>query len=189
MAVAVESRVSLERSAGSQAALRHALGQVERIFRRPDGKRVTSKQQGLSAAHARHLTLAVAGSGIVACDVEEVAARADAIWDGLLGTERLKMAGRISRERPEDLNAAATRLWNVSECIKKAGLSPEAPLVLDSITNDGWVLFRSGALTIATCVVSLPGTDTPLAVGLALNQVENGAQASPAVQTVAAAPE
>ena len=189
VAVAVKSRPSLERSAGSQAALRQALGQMERIFRRPDGKRVTLKREGLSAAHARHLTLAVAGAGVVACDVEEVAARAGAVWDGLLGIDRLKMAERISRERPEGLSAAATRLWTAIECMKKAGLPPEAPLVLDSTTSDGWVLFRSGALTIATGVVSLPATDIPLAVGLALNQVLNGAQALPAVQTAATRPE
>jgi enediyne polyketide synthase len=162
---------------------------MERIFRRPDGKRVTLKREGLSAAHARHLTLAVAGAGVVACDVEEVTARAGAVWDGLLGTDRLKMAERISRERPEGLIAAATRLWTAIECMKKAGLPPEAPLVLDSTTSDGWVLFRSGALTIATGVVSLPATDIPLAVGLALNQVLNGAQALPSVQTVATGPE
>jgi enediyne polyketide synthase len=99
------------------------------------------------------------------------------------------MAERISRERPEGLSAAATRLWTAIECMKKAGLPPEAPLVLDSTTSDGWVLFRSGALTIATGVVSLPATDIPLAVGLALNQVLNGAQALPAVQTAATRPE
>ena len=189
VAVAVESRTSLERSAGSLAALRQAVGQTERIFRRPDGKPVTLTHESMSAAHARNLTLAVAGAGGVACDVEEVAARADKVWNGLLGRNRFRMAERISRERSEDLNAAATRLWNALECMKKAGLSPEAPLVLDSTTNDGWVLFRSGALTIATCVTAVQGTEAPLAIGLALNQLEKGAQASPAVQMVATGPE
>jgi enediyne polyketide synthase len=189
VAVAVESRASQERPAGSQAALSKALGLMERIFRRPDGKPVTSKHQSMSAAHAGNLTLAVAGAGTVACDIEEVATRTDKVWDGLLGRDRFRMAKRVSRERPEDLNMAATRLWNALECMKKAGLSPDAPLVLDSTTNDGWVLFRSGVLTIATCVVALQGTDAPLAVGLALNQVVKESQASPAVQTVATGPE
>jgi enediyne polyketide synthase len=189
VAVAAESRAFPKRSAGSQAALRQAVGHMETIFRRPDGKRVTSKQQSLSAAHARQLTLAIAGAGVVACDVEEVVARADTVWDGLLGSDRFKMAERVSRERSEVLNMAATRLWNALECMKKAGLSPGAPLVLDSITPDGWVLFRSGALTIATCVVSLPGADAPLAVGLAVNQGGKGAQELPVIPTVATVPE
>jgi len=189
VAVAVESRASQERSAGSQAALRQALGPKERIFRRPDGKPVALTHDSLSAAHALNLTLAVAGAGGVACDVEEVAARAEQVWEGLLGRDRLRMAERISKERPEDLSMAATRLWNALECMKKAGLSAEAPLVLDSTTHDGWVLFRSGALTIATCVVALQGTDAPLAIGLALNLVVQGAQALPVVQTVGTGPE
>ena len=189
VAVAAESRAFPKRSAGSQAALRQAVGHMETIFRRPDGKRVTSKQQSLSAAHARQLTLAIAGAGVVACDVEEVAARADTVWDGLLGSDRFKVAERVSRERSEVLNVAATRLWNALECMKKAGLSPGAPLVLDSITPDGWVLFRSGALTIATCVVSLPGAEAPLAVGLAVSQAGKGAQELPAIPTVATVPE
>jgi enediyne polyketide synthase len=188
VAVAVERRASQARSASSQAALRQALGRTERLFRRPDGKPVTVKHKSLSAAHARNVTLAVAGAGVVACDVEEVAARADKVWNGLLGRDRFRMAERISRERSEACNTAATRLWNALECMKKAGLSAEAPLVLDSTASDGWVLFRSGALTIATCVVALQGTAVPLAIGLAVNQDVKGAQASPAVQTVATGP-
>jgi enediyne polyketide synthase len=189
VAVAVQSRASQERSASSQAALRQALGQTGRIFRRPDGKPVTLKRKSLSAAHARNLTLAVAGAGVVACDVEEVTARPDKAWRGLLGRDRFRMAERISRERSEDFNTAATRLWNALECMKKAEISAEAPLVLDSTTNDGWVLFRSGALTIATCVTAVQGTEAPLAIGLALNQVVKGAQALPDAQTVATRPE
>src|ERR1019366_7583624 len=174
LAVGVESRPSLKRSAGSVAAQRRALGRIEHIFRRPDGKPMTLKHESLSAAHTRNLTLAVAGAGVVACDVEEVAARSETVWGGLLGSDRHKLAERISRERPEDLNTAATRLWNALECMKKAGLSPEAPLVLDSTTNDGWVLFRSGALTVATCVTAVQGTEALLAIGLALNPVIKG---------------
>jgi enediyne polyketide synthase len=100
----------------------------------------------------------------------------------------LKLAQRISREQSEGLDTAATRLWSALECLKKAGLSAEAPLVLDSTTADGWVLFRSGTLAIASYVTTVQGTDAPLAIGLALNLVANGAQALPAVQTVPTGP-
>ena len=145
---------------------------------------MTLKPGSLSAAHAGKLTLAITGPRGVACDVEEVATRADSIWEGLLGSNLLRMAGRISRERPEDLHTAATRLWNVVECLKKAGLSPEAPVVLDSISNDGWVLFRLGTLVIASCVVSAQGAEAPLAIGLALNHAFRGPQPFPVVQAV-----
>jgi len=182
--VAVQSPAEDDRAANSQSALRQALAQPERIFRRADGKPVTTKERSLSAAHSRGFTIAVAGPDGVACDVEEVVPRADGIWDGLLGSDRLRMAGRISRERPEDLHTAATRLWNVVECLKKAGLSPEAPVVLDSISIDGWVLFRSGTLMIASCVVSAQGAEAPLAIGLALNHASRRPEPLPAVQAV-----
>ena len=183
VAVTVGKRATKQRLGGSQAALRQALGRKERVFRRPDGKPVTLKPGSLSAAHAGKLTLAITGPRGVACDVEEVATRADSIWEGLLGSDLLRMAGRISRERPEDLHTAATRLWNVVECLKKAGLSPEAPVVLDSITTTG-ELFRSGTLVIASCVVSAQGAEAPLAIGLALNHAFRGPQPFPVVQAV-----
>ena len=184
LAVAVQSLGEGDRTANSDAALQQALAQPERIFRRADGKPVTSSEQGLSAAHSRGFTLAVAGPCGVACDVERVVPRADGVWDGLLGSDRLRMAQRISRERSEDLHTAATRLWNVAECMKKAGLAPAAPLVLDSISKDGWVLFRSGTLMIASCVTALQGTEAPLAIGLALPQVVQESQPLSVVQAV-----
>ncbi len=183
--VAAHACSTQDRSANSRLALRRALGQKEQIFRRPDGKPVTAKARSLSAAHARQFTLAVAGTSGVACDVEEVAARADGAWAGLLGPDRLRMAERISRERAEDLHTSATRLWNALECQKKAGLPPDTPLVLDLITPDGWVLFRSGTLLIASCVAAVQGIEAKLAIGLAAHQAERGPQPLPAVQPLA----
>ncbi|MBI3790342.1 MAG: hypothetical protein HY275_05640 [Gemmatimonadetes bacterium] len=74
-----------------------------------------------------------------------------AAWSrDLLGSTRLKLAKRISGERAEDLNRAATRLWNTLECLKKAGLSPEAPLVLDSTSPDGWMSVPAGMPSVQT---------------------------------------
>jgi enediyne polyketide synthase len=189
VSLAARSCSDSERSADSQAALRQALGETERIFRRPDGKPVTANERHLSAAHAGGFALAVAGPAGVACDVEAVTARADGVWEDLLGRDRLRMAERIARERSEDLHTAATRLWNVVECMKKAGLSPGAPLVLDSISVDGWVLFRSGTLIIASCVTASQGAAAPLAIGLALHRVVPAQQPVSAVRAVATEPE
>jgi len=189
VSVVVETGGERGRSAKNQSALRHALGQSDRIFRRPDGKPVTANGRTLSAAHAGRFTLAAAGQGRVACDVEQVAERTDIAWEGLLGTDRLRLAERISRERAEDLHTSATRLWNVLECMKKAGLPPDAPLVLDSVAPDGWVLFRAGALMITSCVAAVQGIEAPLAFGLAVRQVAEGLQPLPAAQPVATRPE
>ena len=149
--------------------LQRALGHSAPISRRSDGKPVTAPDQSISAAHSHDLTLAIAGSARVACDLESVAARTDLAWQDLLGSDRKTLAARISRERSEGADHTHARLWTVLECLKKAGLSGEAPLVLESTTADGWVLLRSGTLAIATCVATVGGLKTPVAFALAVD--------------------
>jgi enediyne polyketide synthase len=151
----------------SDLVMQRALGAPDPIWWRPDGKPVVADQRTVSAAHTDEFTLGVAGEGRLACDLEPVVARTDAAWRDLLGPERFKLASRISSG--QDLDGAATRLWNAIECLKKAGLPADAPLVLDSTTPDGWVLLRSGSLTIASCLASVRGTKAPLAVAVAFN--------------------
>jgi enediyne polyketide synthase len=86
----------------------------------------------------------------------------------LLGEERFKIAARIAREQSEPADWAATRLWSAAECLKKAGQPAQTPLVVDSATADGWVLLRSGALTIATAVTPVRGIASPLVVAVAV---------------------
>jgi hypothetical protein len=51
--------------------------------------------------------------------------------------------------------------------LKKAGLTPDAPLVLDALPTDGWVTLRSGALAVATCATRVRGAELPLVVAVA----------------------
>jgi enediyne polyketide synthase len=160
--------VALERRAGSDALMQQALGRPEKIWRRPDGKPVIVGEEGVSAAHARELTLAVASAAGAACDLEAVVPRSDEVWRELLGEERFKLAEQISREKSGGLDTAATRLWTAIECLKKAGLPVGAPLTLESSTADGWVLLRSGALAIATCAVAAANVKTVLVAAVAV---------------------
>ena len=158
-----------EGSASSDAALQQALGRAERIWRRTDGKPVVFGGGSVSVAHSRDLTMAVVSDSGVACDLEEVIVRPDAVWRDLLGEGGFKLAVRIAGERSEDFDTAATRLWTALECRKKVGLPVDAPLVLASTTPDGWVVLRSGALTIATCIAAVRGIKPPLAIAVALH--------------------
>jgi len=166
--VALECGLREERPASSDAVIQQALGKAARIWRRPDRKPVFFGEEGISAAHANDFTLAVAGASGVACDIEEVAARTEDVWRDLLGEEKLRLADRMARERAESLDAAATRLWTALECLKKIGQPVSAPLVLESSTDDGWTLLRSGALTICTCAVMVRGNSAPLVMAFAL---------------------
>jgi len=166
--VALEYGLREERPASSDAVIQQALGKAARIWRRPDRKPVLLDEEGISAAHANDFTLAVAGASGVACDIETVAARTEDVWRDLLGEEKLKLADQIARERAESLDAAATRLWTAFECLKKIGQPLSAPLVLESGTDDGWILLRSGALTICTCAVTVRGNSAPMVIAVAL---------------------
>jgi enediyne polyketide synthase len=168
------------RAAGRNHSPQRVLGHTDRIWRRPDGKPVIGNGNGISASHSHGLTLAVGGSGDVACDLERVVARSSAAWHDLLGKERSLLADRVSRECAEEADTARTRLWTAIECLKKAGLPLEAPLLLDSVTEDGWVVLRSGRLTIATCATAVCGSDKRIIVGVALSSRDE-TEISPAV--------
>jgi len=177
IAVALESGVRKRSPDTTDEAIQQALGRTERVWRRPDGKPETlevasgaeppARRGGVSAAHCRDLTFAVAGAGGVACDLEEVIVRSSATWRGLLSEERFKLAELVSRERGEGTDTAATRLWAAAECLKKIGLPPDGPLVLESMTSDGWVMLRAGGLTLATCAVTVAGVAATLVAAVA----------------------
>jgi enediyne polyketide synthase len=110
--------------------------------------------------------MAVAGQSSVGCDVELVVTRPPEIWSDILGVERFKLAEVISRDAQETLDMAATRVWTSAECLKKAGAGISAPLVFAGVAPNGWVLFGSGELKIASCVVKREGAQDDLAIAL-----------------------
>ncbi len=177
--------VALECHADSDALMQQALGRTEKIRRRPDGKPVILGDESVSAAHAGNLTLAVAGETGATCDLEAVVSRSDAAWRELLGEERFELARQLSREKSEGMATAATRLWTATECLKKAGLPVCAPLMLESSTADGWVMFRSGALAIATCAVMAASVKSPLVAAVAIRAASMSRQHSTQAEAVA----
>jgi len=183
--IALERGLHEERPVRSDAVIQQALGKTARIWRRPDGKPVFLGEEDISSAHANAFTLAVAGVGGAVCDLEEVAARTNSVWRDLLGEENFKLAERIARERVESVDAASTRLWMAMECMKKIGQPVTSPLVLESTTDDGWALLRSGSITISTCVAMVRASRLPLAMAVALKSRVEKQQAPAAAKTVA----
>jgi len=150
------ARASSDRAVGAAAGTN---GPVERRY---DG-RPEVEGRAVSAAHADGLTLAVAGEGTVACDVELVVGRAETMWQDLLGRNRFDLAAGIAGDLDEGLDTTATRLWAASECVQKAGSARSAPLTVATCSSDGWVLLRSGGAPIATYAGRVAGADRPLA--------------------------
>jgi enediyne polyketide synthase len=159
IAVAVEPYSSPDlgrrerRSATARAAWR-ALDHRVKVRYRPDGRPEIDGDQQISASHGAGVTLCVASGATVSCDVELVAARQAAEWDGLLGPHA-SVAQLIAGQPGEGLDTASTRVWSAIECVAKAGLPASAPISLASERRDAWRVFASGALRIATLVTTL----------------------------------
>ena len=138
------------RRAQTATAVSRMLGRQAAVRYRADGKPEVDGGLTVSASHGGGVTLAVAGRGRLACDVEQVRERPADDWEGMLGPEQFTLAQLVVEQRGEDLQAAATRVWGAVECLKKTGRASHGPLTLDEGSEDPWVLLRSGETRIAT---------------------------------------
>ncbi|MFJ8197207.1 type I polyketide synthase [Streptomyces sp. NPDC096152] len=132
-------------------ALGQALGRPVTLRHRPDGRPEVDGGPQVSASHGAGVTLAVAGEGPVACDVQHVEERSADDWEGLLGAGGLALARLIAAEHREDLSLAAGRVWGAVECLRKSGRAHIELTVDDGAgAPDRWVVLRCGAARIAT---------------------------------------
>ncbi|HEY6805290.1 MAG TPA: type I polyketide synthase [Pyrinomonadaceae bacterium] len=165
ISVAFERDQTADRRTRSTRAIERALGACG-VIRRADGKPQACDGRDVSASHCRDLTMSVAGRSPISCDLELVTQRPSEIWRDILGTERFKLAEIISRETPETLDIAATRVWTSIECLKKAGAGMNAPLVFAVAALNEWILLASGDLKIASCVIKRKGEKESLAIAV-----------------------
>ena len=151
-------------------------------MRRPDGKPevgnhafVVRAESGdtlaatceVSAAHARDVTLAVAGPGKVACDIEPSTAHRADVWRDLLGAERWTLAQFLAHETGQSETEAATRTWVASECLTKAGVVSTTPLVLGETPPDSrTVVLHSDQFAIVTLVLADRMRPEPFVLGV-----------------------
>lgn len=168
--VVVQRDSSAERHLQSDRAVQQMLGATISVRRRPDGKPELegNGKVTVSTSHANNLTMAIASTRPVGCDIEPVQARPPSLWRDVLGSERYKLAELISQEGCEDQDTAATRVWAASECLKKAGAVITAPLVLDSSGEDGWMLLVAGPFIAATYAATIRGAQGRLVLAVAV---------------------
>jgi len=160
---------------GSRSAVFGLIGAGE-PRRRPDGKPEATGGQ-VSVSHAGSLMLAVARDGRVGCDLEPVGSRPEEVWRGLLGPDRFLLAELIARERGESRDAAATRVWAAAESLAKAGVPHGAPLTLENGGDDGWLLLRSGALSIGSLLAPVRELAGPAALAVLVDPADPAAPA------------
>jgi enediyne polyketide synthase len=166
VSVVIDHDPDTERVLRSRRAIQQALGDQTSILRRNDGKPEVADGRSASVSHAGGLTLAVAGSGPLGCDIEPVKARSATVWRHLLGDERSSLVEIVERETGDERDAAATRVWSACECLKKAGAGTDAPLVFATSSPDGWLLFASGKFIIASNVFLLQTPEERLSLAV-----------------------
>jgi enediyne polyketide synthase len=155
VSIALQRDESTDRQLRSDSVIQAALGMSVAITRRPDGKPDAQAGRFVSASHCGDLTMAVAGSTPVSCDLEKVEDRSLSVWRGLLGDERVELVQQIERRAGESPAVAATRVWSTGEALKKVGAAIDAPLVFVSSTPDGCVFLSSGNFKIVTYATEL----------------------------------
>lgn len=145
----------------TERAAARVFGHPVEVRYRPDGRPEVDGDLDISVAHGAGVTGCVVARGVVACDVEPVVPRSAETWEGLLGAHR-RITGLLTADAGDDADTAATRVWSAQECLRKAGSSPGAPLMLLSAAPDGWAVFGSGDLRVAVLVSTLHGVAEPV---------------------------
>ncbi|MGW5706291.1 type I polyketide synthase [Amycolatopsis japonica] len=158
--VGVSVETTPERRAQTALAAGRAVDAPLEIRYRPDGKPEADGVE-VSASHSAELTLAIAGGGRIACDVETAIERTPEDWAGLLGEDLLAVGELLAADAREPLSVAHTRVWSALECVRKTGDMTQA-LTVHRVDPDGWAVLSHGAARIATWVTTVNDRTDPV---------------------------
>ena len=170
--VAFQNGKYRERHAQSERALRSIIGSTAAIYRLSDGRPVVLEEDEtcISVSHTHDLTLGVAASQAVGCDIETVLSPSS--WQDLLGPQRYQLARLVAIECHEEIDVTATRTWTALESLKKAGAPITVPLTLRTFNDEGWVCFNAGQFCIMTYVTQIQQIEGPLSLAICIKQTE-----------------
>ncbi|WP_262391273.1 SDR family NAD(P)-dependent oxidoreductase [Nocardiopsis sp. CNR-923] len=161
---ALPGRRRAERRERTARAVRRLLDRGAPLQHRPDGRPEVAGAH-VSASHGAGVTLAVAASAPVGCDIETAVERPRPDWADLLGPTGLAVADLLSEESGEPFTVAATRVWCALECLRKTGTATR-DLVLDGAGSDGWTVLAAGTARTATWATTLAGHEPPVVVAV-----------------------
>lgn len=128
------------------------------------GSRQAHRDHVAGRSHLDEWVLHVGGPAALACDWEWIGS------DGSGEPQTPAMAGQreqIAMLTAEPDSHTLARLWTVRECLSKRGQAiAQAPVIIQGVFEQGWVLFRSGSAQIASAVVHVDGAPRPIAVSV-----------------------
>lgn len=149
--IAVSRNTQLDNKQRGIQAIQSALRDRQAIYYSASGKPQV-KGFYVSVAHSENLSLAVSATKTVSCDIERVTERKSDFWQAALGEIGFGLAEQLSENK--HYNGSMTRLWTALECLKKAGLPLDIPLLIQSISNeDDWVVLQAGQYKIGSTII------------------------------------
>ncbi|MEV4740983.1 type I polyketide synthase [Streptomyces sp. NPDC049555] len=119
-----------------------------------------------SAAHLGDRALVALAGRPVAVDWAPVPGAPPERWRALLGPRAAAVADEADRATGGEPGHGYARLLTCRQTLLALGARPDAPLRVERVTTDGWVLLRAGDLTVATVVVRVTGLPSPVAVAI-----------------------
>ncbi|SFB25443.1 enediyne polyketide synthase [Amycolatopsis marina] len=155
-----EVATTAQRRAQTRLAVSRALDRPVAPLYRADGKPEVAGAE-VSASHGAALTLAVAGAGLLACDIESAVERGEEDWSGLLGPELVAVRDLLVADTGESASVAGTRVWTALESVRKTGLMTQA-LTVHRVHGDGWVVLACGRARVATWVSTVNDRSEPV---------------------------
>ena len=170
--VALLRSADLDRKQRGIRAIQNALGSEQDVYYASTGKPEVNGYH-VSVAHNDDLSLAVSGTETVSCDIERITERKSDFWRAALGEAGINLADQLMQlSDTEHYDFAMTRLWTVFECLKKAGLPLDTPLLVQSFAEDGWAIIEAGRFRIGSTIASFRKTDGEFAVAVLFSQGE-----------------
>ncbi|MEV4060344.1 type I polyketide synthase [Nonomuraea dietziae] len=128
------------------------------------GSRKARSDRAAGRSHLDDWVLHVGGPAALACDWEWVDPEGSGAPQTPAMIGQREQIGMLTGE-PE--SHTLTRLWTVRECLSKRGQAiVQAPLTVQGVFEQGWVLLRSGSTQIASAVVRVDGVTRPIAVSV-----------------------
>jgi enediyne polyketide synthase len=159
------SATALLRAAGLQIQVRPGGARTEDRISARSVQTTTAGTIAQSRSHLDGVVLEASAPAPVACDWEPVVDHDQIAGLGRIvpWADQAKLLGRLTGEPEEHI---LTRLWTAQECLSKTGRTAAGPLVVQGVYEEGWVLLRAGADSIASSVLYLHGEPRPVAVAI-----------------------
>ncbi|MEU8328811.1 type I polyketide synthase [Micromonospora sp. NPDC048839] len=142
-------------------AVGRALGHAVSLRYDGNGRPEKVGERSVAVSHGAGLRLAVAAFAQVGCDVRPVPERAADEWSAVLG-RHATLLDQLVDGPGEDRDSAGARIEAVLACLGQIGLPEHAPVALTPVRRDGWLVFASGPVRVATLATTVGDDATPV---------------------------